>query len=96
MSERPPMTPTTASTNSDSSKYDIEDGVVLNETLVISPINSLENRRGDEKIWNRDGPDEPTEVIVRDPGPLDGGYGWVVVAYVLLLRIVLMIGLFLC
>ena len=73
------MTPTTASTDS---KCDIEDGVVHNEKLVISPVVSPWHNVEGEKSWRADGPEEPTDVVGKDSDPPDGGYGWVVVALV--------------
>ena len=91
MSQQTPMTPTTASTNGDNVKCEIEDGVVPNKTLVIA---SPTPGGDDEKSWSGDGPGEPSDVVVKDLGPPDGGYGWVVVAYLLVGRLVLIIELF--
>ena len=72
------MTPTSASTNT---KYDIEDGGVPKEKLKISLVVSPgQNWEGEKR--SGDGPEEPTEVVVKDLDPPDGGYGWVVVAYI--------------
>lgn len=51
-----------------------DDGVVANETLVISPVPS---RQGDT-IQEKAG----AVVVGKETGPPDGGYGWVVVVYV--------------
>jgi hypothetical protein len=90
------MTPTTASTDSASYKYDIDDSILSNEKMVTSLVTPTIPGIHDAKIWSGDGPAEPTEVVVRNSGPPDGGYGWVVVAYLILLRLVLMIGRLVC
>jgi len=71
-------------------KYDVncdaDDGVVANEPLVIDPIVPSDGglevivEKGVKKI-GEEGDEEPIEVVVKDTGPPDGGYGWVVVAY---------------
>ena len=59
------------------SKCCLEYYVRLNETLVISPgISPIAGEEFSEGYLR----EELTEVIVaKDPGRLDGGYGWVVV-----------------
>jgi len=42
------------------------------------------------------GSDDPSEAVVKDVGPPDGGYGWVVVGYVLTMQMEVMVGLFVC
>ena len=88
---QPPTTPTTASTNS---KYDFEDGVIPKETLITN-LSPKQNGEG-EKGWSEHGPEEPTEVVAKDSGPPDGGYGWIVVTYFFLVRLVLIVELFVC
>jgi hypothetical protein len=60
---------------------DTEDGVVANETLVISPVPSRQGGAVQEK--------EGVVVVVgKEPaGPPDGGYGWIVVMYLSLERV---------
>lgn len=75
------MSPNTESTNStrDGLKDgEIDDGVVANETLVITPVPSLQNGG----VVVEKGTEGPTEMSMKDPGPPDGGYGWIVVMYV--------------
>jgi hypothetical protein len=62
---------------------EIDDGVVPNETLIVSPVISGVERT---KLEDRgDGPIAEKEAE-KDLGPPDGGYGWVVVGYVPCLR----------
>jgi len=49
-----------------------EDEVVPNETLVITPVPSLQGAKVEE---TRD------SNAAKDSGPPDGGYGWIVVMY---------------
>jgi hypothetical protein len=55
-------------------KLEEDDVVVANETLVITPVPSLQGQVV-EKVSGA-----PT---IDNAGPPDGGYGWVVVMYVL-------------
>lgn len=80
--DRTTMTPltqmpdTTSSMTSDARSME-DDGVVPNETLIVSPMISAAT--APEK-WPANGPD-PRGVVEKDAGPPDGGYGWVVVGY---------------
>jgi hypothetical protein len=96
MSQQPPMTLTSASTINEIIKYDIDDIVVSNQTLVISSVTLPQEDREDEKSWSGTGPEEPMEVVIKDSDPPDGGYGWIVVAYLIPLRLVLMVVLLVC
>jgi hypothetical protein len=88
------MTSTSISTSTEA-KLDTDDGVVPNETLVIDPVPSLV-QGGEEKTWSGDPPAGPTEVVLKDPDPVDGGYGWVVVGYSPFCCFVLIVVLFVC
>jgi hypothetical protein len=69
-------------TTSDTEKLGAEDAVVPNEALVVDPLNSGAVEQLPEK-WDADGRG-PIVLQKGDPGPPDGGYGWVVVGYYLL------------
>lgn len=62
---------------------DGEDGVVANEVLVGEAV--VPSGDGVEVIVKSEkggeGIEETGDVVVKDTGPPDGGYGWVVVAY---------------
>jgi hypothetical protein len=75
------MSPNTESTStgSEEMKGDGDDGVVANETLVISPVPSIAARISGEK---GPGAECPIDSSGKDTGPPDGGYGWVVVMYI--------------
>ena len=69
------MMASSLSTTSEGPKSDeMEDGVVANETLVISPVPSRQGGIVEEKTCAVD--------VRKETGPPDGGYGWVVVMYV--------------
>lgn len=68
--------------------------MVANETIVIEPCPREERNGGIEKLEG--GPDDSTEVVLKDVGPPDGGYGWVVVGYVFSVKLVLIVVLFAC
>ena len=53
------------------------DGIVPNEPLVITPVPELQAEKIVEKII----PEGPTGEPLKDTGPPDGGYGWIVVMY---------------
>jgi len=73
----------------------MEDGVVANETMVLEPCPEAETSSQEiEKLGG--GSDDPSEAVVKDVGPPDGGYGWVVVGYVLTMQMEVMVGLFVC
>jgi hypothetical protein len=75
------MSPTLDSTVSETVTEELDDGVVANETMVIDPCPEFAGS-GEMELKLEAGPDDPTEVVEKDSGPPDGGYGWVVVAYV--------------
>ena len=75
------MTQTTKISSSNVGKYDMDNGLVPNESLVVSRIDSKGQGDEAEKECIAYGPEEPTAAIVKDLDPPDGGYGWVVVAY---------------
>jgi hypothetical protein len=71
-----------ASIDTEIGKTDSEDdGVVANEVLILDPVGHVEDEEEAEKL----GAEEPQGVngiAVKDPGPPDGGYGWIVVMYI--------------
>jgi len=71
-----------------------DDGVVANETMVVEPC--PEERSGEIDKLEGGGPDDPTDVVVKDVGPPDGGYGWVVVGYVSSMEMVVTLVRFAC
>lgn len=69
------MTSSLSTTSEGPKSEETEDGVVANETLVISPVPS---RQSDIAVQEKAG----SVVVGKETGPPDGGYGWVVVMYV--------------
>jgi hypothetical protein len=72
-----PNTESTLSTRDGMKDGDIDDGVVANETLIITPVPSIQN----VGVVVEKGTGGPTDMSMKDPGPPDGGYGWIVVMY---------------
>lgn len=66
--------------DSEIGKTDLEDdGVVANVVLILDPV-----VHGEEEAVEKLGAEEPqvaNGIAVKDPGPPDGGYGWIVVMY---------------
>ena len=87
------MSPTPETTGSGVTD-DTDDGVVANETMVIEPCPEFVS--GEMELKLEAGPDDPTEVVEKDSGPPDGGYGWVVVAYAPWRGVVVMVVQFVC
>jgi hypothetical protein len=73
---------------------ELDDGVVANETMVIEPCPEFVS--GEMELKLEAGPEDPTEVVEKDSGPPDGGYGWVVVAYAPCCGVVVMVVQFVC
>ena len=69
------MTSSLSTTSDGFKSEDIEDGVAANEKLVISPVPSRQGDTLQEKAG--------VVVVGEETGPPDGGYGWIVVMYLL-------------